>query len=48
MMGALPVPTHKEMDELYKDFHILKKRVRTLAKRMDQWEEKFSPEESGA
>ena len=30
MLQALPVPTHKEMDELYKDLHILKKRVKYL------------------
>jgi polyhydroxyalkanoate synthesis regulator phasin len=30
MLQALPVPTYKEMDELYKDLHILKKRVKYL------------------
>jgi polyhydroxyalkanoate synthesis regulator phasin len=30
MLQALPVPTYKEMDELYKDLHILKKRVKQL------------------
>jgi polyhydroxyalkanoate synthesis regulator phasin len=30
ILQALPVPTHKEMDELYKDLHILKKRVKYL------------------
>jgi class III poly(R)-hydroxyalkanoic acid synthase PhaE subunit len=48
MLSALPVPTNKEMDELYRDFHVLKKRVRALSQRMDQWEETSSPEESGA
>jgi hypothetical protein len=48
MLSALPVPTNKEMDELYRDFHVLKKRVRALSQRMDQWEETSPPEESGA
>jgi polyhydroxyalkanoate synthesis regulator phasin len=30
ILQALPVPTYKEMDELYKDLHILKKRVKYL------------------
>jgi polyhydroxyalkanoate synthase subunit PhaE len=30
MLQILPVPTHKEMDELYKDIYLLKKRVRSL------------------
>jgi len=45
MLGPLPVPTNKEMDELYKDFHTLKKRVRALTQRMDRWEEMFPPKE---
>ncbi len=44
MLNTLPIPTNKEMDELYKDFHILKKRVRELSKRMDQWEEEIVPQ----
>ena len=39
MLSALPVPTHKEMDALYKEFHALKQRVREHAKRLDRLEE---------
>ena len=39
MLNTLPVPTNKEMDELYKEFHILKKRMRAMSIRMDQLEE---------
>ena len=30
ILQFLPVPTHKEIDELYRDLHVLKKRVREL------------------
>jgi len=30
ILQVLPVPTHREMDELYKDIYLLKKRVRSL------------------
>jgi polyhydroxyalkanoate synthesis regulator phasin len=30
----LPIPTNKEMDELYKEFHLLKKRVNELEKKV--------------
>jgi polyhydroxyalkanoate synthesis regulator phasin len=30
----LPVPTNKEMDDLYKEFHLLKKRVKELEKKV--------------
>jgi polyhydroxyalkanoate synthesis regulator phasin len=29
----LPVPTQKEMDELYKEIYLLKKRIKELEKR---------------
>jgi hypothetical protein len=29
----LPVPTHKEMDELYKEIYLLKKRIKALEKK---------------
>lgn len=32
-MQSLPVPTHKDMDELYKDIYLLKKRIRELEKK---------------
>jgi polyhydroxyalkanoate synthesis regulator phasin len=28
-----PVPTHKEMDELYKEIYLLKKRIKELEKK---------------
>ena len=31
-LDTLPVPTQKEMDELYKEIYLLKKKVRTLEK----------------
>jgi hypothetical protein len=33
-LQVLPVPTHKDMDDLYKEFHILKKRVKALEKQL--------------
>jgi polyhydroxyalkanoate synthesis regulator phasin len=36
MLQALPVPTYKEMDELYKDLHILKKRVKHLERQLSE------------
>lgn len=38
MLNTLPIPTNKDMDELYKEFYILKKRVWEQSKRMDQLE----------
>lgn len=35
-LQALPVPTYKEMDELYKDLHILKKRVKYLESQLQK------------
>jgi polyhydroxyalkanoate synthesis regulator phasin len=32
-LQALPVVTQKDMDDLYKEFHLLKKRVRELEKK---------------
>jgi len=34
-LQLLPVVTHKEMEELYKEFHVLKKRVKELEKQLD-------------
>lgn len=34
-LQCLPVVTHKDMEDLYKEFHVLKKRVRELEKRLD-------------
>jgi polyhydroxyalkanoate synthase subunit PhaE len=33
LLGNLPIPTNKEMDELYKELYLLKKKVRELEKR---------------
>jgi polyhydroxyalkanoate synthase subunit PhaE len=33
-LQLIPVPTHKDMDELYKEFHLLKKRVKELEKQL--------------
>jgi polyhydroxyalkanoate synthesis regulator phasin len=30
----LPIPTNKDMDELYKDLYILKKRVKELERKV--------------
>lgn len=34
ILQFLPVPTTKEMDELYREFHLLKKRVKELEKKV--------------
>jgi hypothetical protein len=34
-LQLLPVVTHKEMEELYKEFHVLKKRVKELEKQLN-------------
>ena len=33
VLQSLPIPTNKEMDELYKDFYLLKKKVKELDKK---------------
>ncbi len=35
MLQNLPVPTNKEMDELYEEFYLLKKQVKQLAKKLE-------------
>lgn len=35
LLHLLPVVTHKDMDDLYKEFHLLKKRVKELEKQLD-------------
>lgn len=37
LLQDLPVPTHKDMDELYKEIYTLKKRVKELEKRGKQY-----------
>jgi len=34
LLQNLPIPTNKEMDELYKDLYILKKRVKELERKV--------------
>ena len=36
MLKNLPIPTNREMDELYKEFYELKKKVRKLSKKVDE------------
>jgi polyhydroxyalkanoate synthase subunit PhaE len=36
MLSSLPIPTNKEMDELYKDLYLLKKKVNDLARKVEQ------------
>jgi polyhydroxyalkanoate synthesis regulator phasin len=36
LLQSLPVPTHKEMDELYKDLYLLKKRVKVLESQLQK------------
>jgi class III poly(R)-hydroxyalkanoic acid synthase PhaE subunit len=36
LLQVLPVPTNKDMDELYKDLYLLKKRVRVLERKLER------------
>jgi polyhydroxyalkanoate synthase subunit PhaE len=38
IMQDLPIPTNKDMDELYKDLYLLKKRVKELEKKVKSYE----------
>lgn len=38
VLQFLPIPTNKEMDELYKEFHVLKKTVKEMAKKVKKLE----------
>lgn len=35
LLAKLPIPTNRDMDEVYKDLYLLKKKVNELSKRMD-------------
>lgn len=35
IIGNLPIPTNRDMDELYKDFYLLKKKVKALSKELE-------------
>jgi hypothetical protein len=32
----MPIPTNKDMDELYKEIYLLKKKVRELSRKLDE------------
>jgi class III poly(R)-hydroxyalkanoic acid synthase PhaE subunit len=38
MLQSLPIPTNKDMDELYKEFYVLKKTVKNVAKKVKKLE----------
>jgi hypothetical protein len=38
VLQSLPIPTNREMDELYKEFHALKKTVKEMAKKIKKLE----------
>ena len=38
LLQFLPIPTNKEMDELYKEFYVLKKTVKEMAKKLKKLE----------
>lgn len=38
ILQDLPIPTNKDMDELYKDLYLLKKRVKELEKKVNSYE----------
>jgi polyhydroxyalkanoate synthase subunit PhaE len=38
LLQVLPIPTNKELDELYKEFHVLKKTVKEMAKKLKKLE----------
>lgn len=42
ILVSFPIPTHKEMDELYRDFHEMKRKIRELTKRLDRYEKQDS------
>jgi hypothetical protein len=46
-LGALPIPTHRDMDEIYREVYLLKKQVKELSKRLAQFAPPLeAPEES--
>lgn len=44
LLQGMPIPTNKDMDDLYKELYVLKKRVRTLEK---QLKEQTTPRQAG-
>lgn len=47
MLAVVPVPTNKEMDELYKEFYELKRKVRDMSKRLDRYEKQDAAKSKG-
>jgi hypothetical protein len=40
LLQLLPIPSNKEMDDVYKDFYLLKKKVRSIEKELNQMRNK--------
>lgn len=38
LLQNLPIPTNRDMNELYKEFYVLKKKVNAMAKKLEQSE----------
>jgi len=36
LLQDIPIPTNKEMDEFYKEFYLLKKKVRELSRKLEE------------
>jgi polyhydroxyalkanoate synthesis regulator phasin len=47
LLQSLPVPTHKEMDDLYKELYALKKKVKSLEKALDVLQQSKRTETEG-
>jgi len=45
-LQQLPIPTNKDMDDLYKELYLLKKRIKALEKTVDQLVNRGNPAES--
>ena len=44
LLQKIPVPTNRDMDELYRDFYLLKKKVRELARKVEAEQQEKSGE----
>jgi class III poly(R)-hydroxyalkanoic acid synthase PhaE subunit len=38
LLQVLPIPTNRDMDDLYKEFYVLKKKVKEMAKKIENLE----------
>jgi archaellum component FlaC len=45
-LQQLPIPTNKDMDDLYKELYLLKKRIKALEKKVEQVVNRGNPAES--